>query len=299
MKPDHVAVLKTFSLERRRSLLARRNGPGLFRLTIHWGLIVVLGFCIAWQVPHWPVLLLPQGLLIISLFSLLHETIHKSPFRSGWLNTTAARVSGFMLFLPPLWFRHFHTAHHRYTNEPERDPELAEPRPRTWSQYLWYLSGIPVWISHGKVLLINGLGKNRDTYVPERDRAAIQRESRVLIALYGLLITASLYGERLDVFWAWIVPAIVAQPFLRAYLLAEHGGCAFVENMFENTRTTFTTRLVRFFMWNMPYHTEHHIFPAVPFHRLPELHRMIRDHLRVTSDGYIDFHKSFSKQLMR
>ena len=94
-------------------------------------------------------------------------------------------------------------------------------------------------------------------------------------------------------FWVWILPALLGQPFLRLYLLAEHGDCPRVANMLENTRTTFTTALVRFLAWNMPYHAEHHVFPAVPFHRLPELHRLLRDHLRVTADGYVTFTRQY------
>ena len=77
------------------------------------------------------------------------------------------------------------------------------------------------------------------------------------------------------VLWVWVVPALLGQPFLRLYLLAEHGDCPEVANMFENTRTTFTTRAVRWLAWNMPYHVEHHVWPTVPFHRLPEVHGLI------------------------
>jgi fatty acid desaturase len=63
--------------------------------------------------------------------------------------------------------------------------------------------------------------------------------------------------------------------------------------MFENTRTTFTTALVRFLAWNMPYHVEHHVYPAVPFHNLPALHHLIRDELRVTAKGYAAFTRDY------
>jgi fatty acid desaturase len=32
----------------------------------------------------------------------------------------------------------------------------------------------------------------------------------------------------------------------------------------------------RFLYWNMNYHVEHHMFPLVPYHRLPELHEEIK-----------------------
>jgi fatty acid desaturase len=56
--------------------------------------------------------------------------------------------------------------------------------------------------------------------------------------------------------------------------------------MLRNSRTTRSTALVRRLAWNMPYHAEHHAFPAVPFHRLPEVNRRLAADLKVTSRGY-------------
>ena len=94
-------------------------------------------------------------------------------------------------------------------------------------------------------------------------------------------------------FTLWLLPIVLGQPFLRLYLLAEHGRCAHVSNMFENTRTTFTHRIVRWLAWNMPYHAEHHANPAVPFYRLPELHDLALPHLRETENGYRRFHQAY------
>ena len=82
-------------------------------------------------------------------------------------------------------------------------------------------------------------------------------------------------------------------PFLRLYLLAEHGRCPSVANMFENTRTTMTTRAVRLLAWNMPYHAEHHAWPAVPFHKLPEVHDLAAAHLKRVSPGYGAFLREY------
>ena len=84
---------------------------------------------------------------------------------------------------------------------------------------------------------------------------------------------------------------LLGQPFLRLYLMAEHGRCPHVSDMLENTRTTFTTRAVRFLAWNMPYHAEHHTLPSVPFHQLPELHKDLADYLKSTANGYTAFHR--------
>src|SRR5690606_37728543 len=125
---------------------------------------------------------------------------------------------------------------------------------------------------------------------PPRGKSKVVRETRLLLAVYALLAIASLAADSAILLWVWLIPLVLGQPFLRAYLLAEHTLCPHVADMFANTRTTFTNRLVRFFAWNMPFHAEHHAYPGVPFHKLPLFHRMVRRHLRSTEDGYRRFH---------
>jgi len=58
-----------------------------------------------------------------------------------------------------------------------------------------------------------------------------------------------------------------------------------------------TNWLVRKLAWNMPYHAEHHAYPGVPFHRLPEFHALIESHLKETEAGYVRFHKRYVGEL--
>ncbi|WP_352883067.1 fatty acid desaturase [Mesorhizobium sp. M0910] len=234
---------------------------------------------------------LAQGILIVFFFTPLHETIHETAFRTAWLNRAVAAVAGFLILLPPAWFRYFHFAHHRHTHDPENDPELRAPKPETVSQYLRYLSGGPYWIAMGRVVATNAAGRNRDGFVPEKSRGKVVAEARLFLIGYAVLLAASLTIQSALLLWVWIVPVLVGQPFLRAYLLAEHALCPHVANMLENTRTTFTNRLVRFVAWNMPYHSEHHSYPAVPFHRLPRFHEIVAEHLGTTERGYVRFHR--------
>jgi fatty acid desaturase len=296
---DHRAVIAQLSPEQRRLITAKADRPGLFRLAVHGGLIVLLAIPIDLKIPFWPLLMLPQGVLVVFLFTLLHETIHDTAFETPWLNRAVAFASGFMILLPPDWFRYFHFAHHRHTHDPDNDPELMTPKPETVGQYLLYLSGIPYWIAMVRVVCANAAGKNRDSFVPEKGRPKIRWEARVFLELYAVLLASSLVAGSSILLWVWIVPALVGQPFLRAYLLAEHTRCPHVANMLENTRTTFTTGLVRFFAWNMPYHAEHHSYPTVPFHQLPRFHRIAAEHLRSTEKGYVRFHRKLAADLKR
>jgi fatty acid desaturase len=242
---DHRSIIASLSVEDRRDLTGKLDTPGIFRLAAHGGLVVVLGALIAARIPFWPVLMLPQGILIVFLFTALHETIHETAFRTSWLNRGVAAVTGFLILLPPAWFRYFHFAHHRHTHDPDNDPELFSPKPETIPQYLRYLSGGPYWSGMACVVVTNAAGRNRDGFVPEKGCKKVVFEARAFLIAYAVLLAGSLAAQSALLLWVWIVPVLVGQPLLRAYLLAENALCPHVTNMLENTRNTFTTRLVR------------------------------------------------------
>jgi fatty acid desaturase len=41
----------------------------------------------------------------------------------------------------------------------------------------------------------------------------------------------------------------------------------------------------------MPYHAEHHAYPALPFHALPAAHRVLKAEIAVQAPGYIAVHR--------
>jgi len=294
---NHKTFLASLNLDEKAALTKRSDAAGLRHLALYMGAILFFALPIYFDAPLWWLTVLPLGIFLVFLFTLLHETSHNTPFESTWLNLWVGRICGFILFLPPKWFQYFHFAHHRHTNDPEHDPELADGKPETWPQYLWHLSGLPIWWSHGQTLFQNAIGSVDAVYIPEKRRCDVVREARLMLALYVLAFGATFVFETRWVLTCWLLPLLVGQPFLRLYLLAEHGQCLPVSNMFENTRTTFTSRFVRFLAWNMPYHAEHHTYPAVPFYRLPEFHKKTQAHLAITSQGYHDFHREYQREL--
>lgn len=293
---DHKNFVAALPRDTLAALNETEDVPGLWHLAGHLAVIVVFGLWITQGWAAWPVALVGQGIAICFLVTLEHEATHKTPFRSVWLNEWVGRSAGLLLVLPFEWFRYFHLAHHRFTNIPGKDPELGPGgKPETRMAYLIHVSGLPYWAGMIRQLVGNAIGRDPGDYVPERARGRVRREARVMLALYGLAVLSLLVTPVLV--WVWLLPCLLGQPFLRFYLLAEHGRCAFVANMFENTRTTFTNRIVRFLAWNMPYHTEHHTLPQVPFHKLPMLHAQMRDHLGVTAEGYAEFTAQYASHL--
>lgn len=289
MQTDHKALIASLSPDMRNRLTRPSTSAGLLHLAGHVAAIAFTSALIT--TPLWPVAVLLQGILLIFLFTLEHEATHRTPFANATLNDWVGRACGLILLLPFEWFRYFHLAHHRHTNLPGLDPELDGPKPETLRQWLWHVSGIPYWISEAKLLISLALNRPQASYVPHNALPRIVAEARIMLALY----TAALASLALTpaLLWFWVIPILIGQPLLRVYLLAEHGDCPYVANMLENTRTTFTNRIVRFLAWNMPYHTEHHAYPSVPFHHLPALHREIRAHLKVTATGYASFTRAY------
>lgn len=293
---DHRDFLHALPTATKARLTAKSDSAGLWHLAGHLAAIAICGGLIAAHVPGWPLLLPLQGVLIIFLFTLEHEATHKTPFASEWLNEAVGHLCGFVLLLPFQWFRYFHLAHHRWTNIAGKDPELAGAKPATRAAWAWHVSGLPYWIAEARLLLDLARGRAGADYLPGPALPRIIVEARWMLAGYALVGVSLLWSPLL--LWVWLVPVLLGQPALRLYLLAEHGDCPQVANMFENTRTTFTTAAVRFLAWNMPYHVEHHVYPAVPFHQLPQLHQLMRDELRVTADGYAAFTKAYLSRRM-
>ena len=290
---DHITIISNLTTEEREALQEQTDSHGLRHFSLHAGAIVLCGFLIAIKVLFWWALMLVQGVLICFLFTTLHETVHQTPFKTSALNIWVGRICGFMTFLGPQWFRYFHFAHHRYTHDPDRDPELASPKPSTTWQYLCYLSGIPETFERFKTLMRNALWANEDIYVPRRGKEKVMLEARVQLGLYGATALLSLLFWSPVVLYAWLIPFLLGAPFLRGYLLAEHTGCPHTSSMLENTRTVFTNRIIRFLAWNMPYHAEHHAYPSVPFHKLPAFHEHTRNHIKSLENGYFRFNRSY------
>lgn len=287
---DHRAAIAALPPDLRAELTATSDARGLAHLAGHLALIVASG---AWVMagPIWALGLPVLGVGLIFLFTLEHECTHRTPFRSTWLNDWVGRACGVVLVLPFEWFRYFHFAHHRHTNLPGLDPELDGPKPATLAEWAVHVSGLPYWIAAIRLMARLALGRECARYLPEAALPRMEREARWMVGLYAAGAASLIWTDAL--IWLWAVPVLIGQPVLRLYLLAEHGDAPQVANMLENSRTTFTTRMVRFLAWNMPYHAEHHALPTVPFHALPRLHDALRADLGLTADGYARFSRDY------
>jgi fatty acid desaturase len=276
-----------------RHLSQRSNARGLLQLATHLAILGATGYLVHWtrgELWRVPAILL-YGIALCFVFCALHETVHRTAFASRRLNDAVAWLAGAVLVLPPEFFRAFHFAHHRYTQDPARDPELALPAPSRLSTYVWRATGIPNWMRRLRVTLTHAFaGRVAEPFIAPGKRRTVVREARILWLVYAGVLTLSLYFRSSAALIYWIVPVMIGQPFLRLYLLSEHTGCALSNDVYANTRTTYTNAAVRLLTWQMPYHVEHHAFPAVPFHALARVNAIIRARIEVSAPGYWYLH---------
>jgi fatty acid desaturase len=231
----------------------------------------------------------------------MHEAVHYSAFRARRVNEVVAWLAGFGILFNATYYRQFHFAHHRYAQDPSRDPELlTAPPPRSRAEYWWRLTAIPYWQARVSNLVRLARGRFEGLeFIPGPTQPAIVRSMRVMLAVLIGLAAASLGLGTDALLWYWLLPLALGLPLLRLYLLSEHTGCSEDDDGLTNTRTTISLWPVRFLMWNLPYHAEHHLYPSIPFHQLPAAHRALRAHLRLVARGYVSVQRGLYASLPR
>ncbi len=285
-----------------RALSGRSDGWGSLQCGLHVALLVVAGWLVAvagpWQIV--PAVLL-LGLGQSALFAPIHETMHLTAFRSRRVNAVVGWLAACPSLLNWHFYTVFHLAHHRFTQDPARDPELTPMPPTALDGYLLRVLAVNYWRARATVLVDCWRGDlSGYPYVP----AAAARRVIASVRWMSVFVATMAAGSAVLFGWwvpfvFWLLPQAVGQVFLRLYLLTEHTGCEETANGLVNTRTTLTNRIVRWLMWNMSYHAEHHLYPSIPFHRLPAAHGAIRDRLGVVQPGYARWHAAYLKQILR
>lgn len=255
-----------------------------------------------------------QGYFLSFLFMALHECVHMTAFSSNLLNKTLSFVVGLASLRPPVHYKLYHFAHHRFTGNKEKDPELSDslldPDIKSIFGYLFYISSVPFWLSRPATVIRHAFGKispmGEYFIATAKQKQEIIREARVFCLIYAMLAVGSVVVGSYALLVYWVIPTVIGQPFLRFYLLAEHTGCQLGNNMMTNTRTTATYGFYRKLAWNMPYHSEHHAWPSVPFHKLPKVNILISDKVNTRDSvgcnptgkgGYFGVHTGFVRQI--
>ncbi|PTU32393.1 fatty acid desaturase family protein [Stenotrophobium rhamnosiphilum] len=304
-------INELFSREEIAQFTARSDWRGAWAVASTWLIIAASLFMLA----RWPNPLTFIAALVLiagrqlALAILQHEAAHGTLFKTRWMNN----FFGDWFCARPVWqhlqkYREHHFVHHTKTGtDADPDMSLHSGYPTTRSSMLRKtlrdVSGITgLKLMLGLVLMDAGLFKwtvsNHLEKLPQEGRRWWSYPLNFLRNASGMIITnAILFGVcaasgHAWLYGVWVLAYITPFPlFVRIRSLAEHGMLERVPDMFLNTRSTRAGWIARITVApvNVNYHIEHHAMASVPFYRLPQMHRLLRERDAVPeAPGYLD-----------
>ncbi len=268
-----------------KELMKRSDQPALRDTALWFGLLFVtaLGAVLLWGSWWCLPFFLAYGVLYGSASDARwHEHGHGTAFKTAWMNDAIYWMASFMILRNPVVWRWSHARHHTDTIVVGRDPEIAVPRPPSPLEVASRFTGLPQVRAALPRFMLQASGRmdpQEATFVPESEWPRVTLAARIFLALYAAPILVSLVaGSWLPLLLFGLAPSIYGAWFYVFTGLTQHAGLA--EDVLDhrlNSRTVYMNPMFRFLYLNMNYHVEHHMFPMVPYHRLPELHARMKD----------------------
>jgi fatty acid desaturase len=161
--------------------------------------------------------------------------------------------------------RRFHLDHHRHAHTPE-DPE--------YQFFDRVVRGVPGWayllIPAFAQVGVNIYGLQKKMPAEVRRRIALELAGAAL--LHGALALSLGWRRYLLFVIAPMVTGLYTASVLRS--VTEHHDVT-EGSEWTNARSIVTHPLIEFLWSNVNYHLEHHLYPSVPYHALPELRRAL------------------------
>lgn len=225
------------------------------------------------------------GLSLSTLSVLSHESSHNLMTRNPSIDRWIGFVCGIPILFSGKGYRIMHPLHHKYLRT-EKDPDDIENVSKE-SLILRWLYVMVFFFSIYLYLIMVPLNAIKHSAL--KDRMAVIVE---MITMLGIVATGWIF---LPVQWmveGWLMPLLVAGQIANLRGIAEHGMTTGGNEM-TDTRTVATNPVLSFLMCNINYHIEHHLYPGVPWYKLPKVHELLQDEFRAAGSSvytsYLDF----------
>jgi fatty acid desaturase len=291
-----------------KALHRRSDWRGWLHTLGFLGVLFLTGAAVFWTASHlaWPwvlVALFVNGMAYSFLPNGMHELGHGTVFRTKALNDVFNRVFSFLGWINLEIFEESHARHHRYTLHPPDDLEVVLPAKTVFRQC--FTVGIVNWrrawwtfTYYTRLARGRFEGEWELALFPASDPAKRRRPvvwARKVLAGHLLILAVSVY------FRIWLLPVVVSLPtFYGEWLFflcnnAQHTGMADNVSDFRLCcRTILLDPVTEFMYWHMNYHTEHHMYAAVPCYNLPRLHRLIERDMPHCPRGLVETWREIS-----
>ena len=252
----------------------------------------------------WPSLWMALSVLVVGicqhgLFILAHESAHYRLFANRLANDIVGRIVGTIGGVSMCTYRVTHRLHHNnlYTDD---DPDTAihggYPRGKAYlaSKLVRDVLGLNAYKTYAYFFGAPAINDDTRRVMRPLDdtspqlRAAARQDRWIVAAFHFAAPFAALAvgGWRGLAMYSvlWLLPLVtVLQPILRLRAIFEHGAVHDLSSPLTAARSNRTSGSLAnwvaralLFPHHVNYHLEHHLYPAVPHYRLPQLHRVLQ-----------------------
>jgi len=237
-----------------------------------------------------------------------HELLHGAVFKTKSPNLFFARFFAFFTWMNPYQFWASHTEHHKYTLHPPDDLEVVVPVSLKLDNFFlrYFIDPLGLVIVLYRTVMmacgkpIRPWDKTLFAHAEIAERRRWVNWSRFLLVGHAAIVMVSAAMR-----W-WFVPvATTFTPFYAGWLCyfcnnLQHAGLQDnVDDFRLCCRTVTLNPFLGFVYWHMNYHTEHHMYAAVPCYNLAKLHRLIKSELPPCPDGLFQAWKQLAMILKR
>jgi beta-carotene hydroxylase len=208
-----------------------------------------------------------------ALTVLQHDCGHGSAYSSARANLWVGRFLAWFIFMPFTTFTMAHRRHHNFLGDPAQDPDE------------WFYAGGGVMLFLREALFLPYFTWISLVRYGPAVRRAVLWELTATTLIWTVVIAAMINaGLSHLLLWGVVAPmailAIVINPISRGYEHYPMTGLKRGDGRRDDLRfntVTVTSKILGVMWANITYHVEHHLYPRVPCHRLPELHALMRD----------------------
>jgi omega-6 fatty acid desaturase (delta-12 desaturase) len=257
-------------------------------------LLVLLAFWLL-SLDSLPAYLLSQIVLTVFFFhnfSILHECVHGNVHTKQWVNSLIGHYASLFCFFPYFPWRYIHSHHHRWAGNLDKDPVLAHLRRMRernhvpwiarfgwWSwipisaffqQFVYWFYPITMW-REGTLNL----------------QALLRSVVSIVWCVVGYVLLFKLFPVQLTLGNLWLalvfhlvavelvnLPHHVGMPTFKADEKRDH---LKLWEQHETTRSChYPGPFSELLVLNFNIHTEHHLFPDLPWYRLKRARELLK-----------------------
>jgi len=283
LEPDALRALRKIAPA--RFLAALAGDYAVIALCLFIGRATLAGAIWTWAA--WPLLWAVIASRQHALLVLMHDASHTLAFKRSAVNDAVGELfCAGPLFISMFAYRRDHLAHHKWTND-ARDPDWRFKLEDAGEREAWmfprrnrsfaYWPALWARAVRFQFKLLSGNAKGGGEKVELNPYA--KRLVQIRLGSYvALAVALTAFGWWPEYLLFWMVPAFVGLPFImRLRSIAEHFALTYASELSETRTVVFKSRPEKFLLapHNVSYHLDHHLFSAIPFYRLPQLHALL------------------------